>query len=183
MRLFIGIPLAPEVIEALDRIVHGLQAPGDELRWTSAASWHITLQFLGATTPVQADCIVAGLGGIQSPPVPVLLHGTGFFDRAGVYFAGVNISTELRKLQKEVVFATSQCGFIPEERPFHPHVTLARAKGDLRMDALKKLKARTNPEAEFPSFLATEFLLYEAFLGAGRSRYEVRARFPLTRKG
>jgi RNA 2',3'-cyclic 3'-phosphodiesterase len=182
MRLFVGIPLAPEVIEALERIVHALQAPGDELRWTSSETWHITLQFLGATPPVQADCIVAGLGRIQSPPVPVLLHETGFFDRAGVYFAGVNVSPELQQLQKEVVVSTSQCGFTPEDRPFHPHVTLARAKGDCRLKALKKLKGRTNQKAEFPSFVASEFLLYEAFLGAGGSRYEVRARFPLRDK-
>ncbi len=183
MRLFIGIPLAREVIEALERIVRAQQARSDELRWTSSATWHITLQFLGATTPVQADCIVAGLGRIQSPPVPVLLDGTGFFDQAGVYFAGVDVSAELRQLQKEIVSSTSQCGFIPEDRPFHPHVTLARVKGDHRRNALKKLKMRTNPEENFPPFLATEFLLYEAFLGAGGSRYEVRARFPLRDKG
>lgn len=179
MRLFIGIPLAPGVIEALDRMVRGLQTPGDGLRWTLAATWHITLQFLGATTPSQVDCLMAGLARIESTPVPVVLDGTGFFDRAGVYFAGINVSTELRQLQKQVVSATSPCGFTAEERPCHPHVTLARAKGDDRASTLKRLQAKTNHQVEFPSFMATEFVLYEAFLGTERSRYEVRARFPL----
>jgi 2'-5' RNA ligase len=179
MRLFIGIPLAPEVIDALERIVQSLQSPGDGLRWTSAESWHITLQFLGETPAEQYSCTLARLGEIRSPQVPVWLDGTGFFDRAAVFFAGVNVSTELRQLQKEVVAATSQCGFVAEDRPFNPHVTLARAKGDNRMHALRRLNIRTNMKAEFPAFTATEFLLYEAHLGGGGSRYEARGIFPL----
>jgi len=179
MRLFIGIPLAPEVIDALQDITASLRSTSDGLRWSAAESWHITLQFLGETPPERYDCALARLREIRSPQVPVWLDGIGFFDRAGVFFAGVNVSPELRLLQKQVITATAQCGFIPEERPFHPHVTLARAKGDNRGQALRRLKARIDPKAAFPRIVATEFLLYEAFLGAGGSRYEVRGRFPL----
>lgn len=180
MRLFIGIPLALDAIDALERITTRLRTAGDGLRWTSDESWHITLQFLGNTTSEQYDCTVTRLGEIRSPKVPVWLDGTGFFDRAGVFFAGVNVSPEMRLLQKQVVAATAQCGFVPEDRPFHPHVTLARAKGDNRGQALRRLKTRTDPKAVFPRFLAAEFLLYEAFLGTGGSRYEVRGRFALS---
>lgn len=179
MRLFIGIPLAPEGIDALARTVQRLQSPGDGLRWTSAETWHITLQFLGETPAQQFGCVMGRLGEIRSPQVPVRLEGTGLFDRAGVFFAGVKVSPELRLLQRQVIAATSQCGFVPEDRPFHPHVTLARAKGDNRMQALRKLKTRAGANAQFPAFTATEFLLYEAFLGPGGSRYEVHGRFPL----
>lgn len=179
MRLFIGIPLAPEVIDALTRTVDRLRSPGDGLRWTTPQTWHITLQFLGETPTQQFDCAMQRLGEIQAPHVPVLLDGTGVFDRAGVFFAGVKVSPELRHLQKQVVVATSHCGFVSEDRPYHPHVTLARAKGDKRMQALRKLKTKAEASAQFPPFTATEFLLYEAFLGSGGSRYEVRSRFPL----
>ena len=114
-----------------------------------------------------------------SPEVPVQLNGTGFFDRAGVFFAGVSVSAEMVELEKQVLAATAKCGFVAEDRPFHPHVTLARAKGDNRMPALRRLKQRAKKSVGFPAFTATEFLLYEAFLGAGGSRYEVRERFPL----
>lgn len=180
MRLFIGIPLAPEVIDALTRTVDRLQSPGDGLRWTTAETWHITLQFLGETSAQQFGCVMGRLGEIRSPQVPVWFDGTGFFDRTGVFFAGVKVSPELRLLQGQVVTATAQCGFVPEDRQFHPHVTLARAKGDGRTQALRKLKTKAAADAQFPAFSATEFLLYEAFLGTGGSRYEVRGRFPLT---
>lgn len=178
MRLFIGIPLATEVIDALDRIAHSLRSPDDRLRWASSESWHITLQFLGETAPEKYDCAWARLREIRSAHVPIWLEGTGIFDRAGVFFADVKVLPELRQLQKQVVAATARCGFAPEDRPYHPHVTLARAKADGR-DSLRKLRARANPKSPFPRFMASEFLLYEAFLGPGGSRYEVRERFPL----
>jgi 2'-5' RNA ligase len=82
-------------------------------------------------------------------------------------------------LEKRVLAATSLCGFAAEDRPFHPHVTLARAKGDNRKNALRQLKQRVTENVGFPAFVATEFRLYEAFLGAGGSRHEIRGLFPL----
>ena len=36
MRLFIGIPLAQEVIDALERLARSLRSDGDGLRWSFA---------------------------------------------------------------------------------------------------------------------------------------------------
>jgi RNA 2',3'-cyclic 3'-phosphodiesterase len=179
MRLFVGIPLASEVIEALEALSRSLQSSGDNLRWSSPETWHITLQFLGESSAEKYGCIVQRLGGIRSSFFPVWLSGTGLFDRAGVFWAGVNVSPELRLLEKHVTAATSQCGFAAEDRPYHPHVTLARAKGDDRIRALRKLHARVKQDVEFPPFTAKEFLLYESFLGSGGPRHQVRERFPL----
>jgi 2'-5' RNA ligase len=179
MRLFIGIPLASEVIEALQKFSRTVRSSGDGLRWSSSESWHITLQFLGETSEEKSSCVVQRLRDLQSPAVPVLIDGTGLFERAGVFFAGVGVSAEMLGLQKRVLAATAQCGFVGEDRAFHPHVTLARAKGDNRMNGLRRLKQRVKENVRFPTFVATEFLLYEAFLGAGGSRYEVRGRFSL----
>ena len=179
MRLFIGIPLSLEVIDVLKHLSSSLQSANDNLRWSSPETWHITLQFLGETPIEKYNCVVPRLAEIRSPAVPVLMGETGFFDRAGVFFAGVNVSPELRRLQKLVADATSQCGFVTEDRPYHPHVTLARAKGDDRMDALRRLKKRVGTSPDFPTFTAPEFLLYESFLGSAGARHEVRQRFPL----
>lgn len=179
MRLFIAIPLTPEVIDTLERLSHSLRSVGDNLRWSSPETWHLTLQFLGETSVERYGCIVPRLGAIRSPAIPVSLEATGFFDRAGVFFAGIDVSPELRQLERQVVAATSACGIVAEDRPYHPHVTLARAKGDAGFRALRKLKDRVKPNANFPSFTAREFLLYESFLGSDGARHEVRERFPL----
>jgi RNA 2',3'-cyclic 3'-phosphodiesterase len=177
MRLFVGIPLAAEVIEELSAVSMRLQTSEDGLRWSAAESWHITLQFLG-NTPVY-ECIVAGLKELRSPPVPVRLEGLGFFERAGVFFAGVRLTPELGVLQQCVTAATGLCGFVPETRPYHPHITLARSKSK-GVKALRALKSKIHREPRFSGFVADEFVLYESVPGAKGSHYEARERFPLS---
>ncbi|WP_348263772.1 RNA 2',3'-cyclic phosphodiesterase [Telmatobacter sp. DSM 110680] len=179
MRLFIGIPLSPEVVDALAGLSQSLRSTEDGFRWSSPQSWHITLQFLGETSETTYACLLAHLKEVSSPEFQVHIDGTGFFDRAGIFFAGVSDSPELAQLQKQIVAATVQCGFVAEDRPFHPHITLARAKGGARTRVLRQLKTKIKGNERFPAFTAREFLLYEAFLGSGGSRYEIRERFPL----
>jgi 2'-5' RNA ligase len=176
MRLFIGIPLAEAVARELAALTERLRFPGDGLRWPEAAGWHITLEFLGKTSEEQYGCVVAGLRPIRMAPFVIQLESPGFFDRVGVFFAGVRLSPELMRLQQKVTAATGPCGFVPEERPYHPHITLARSKG---RQGFRDLKARVRGKTDFSNFVAREFLLYESIPGPGGSRYEVRERFAL----
>ncbi|MGD0940635.1 MAG: RNA 2',3'-cyclic phosphodiesterase [Terracidiphilus sp.] len=179
MRLFVGIPLATAVIEGLAKVSSRLRSGGDGLRWTARESWHITLQFLGNTGSEQYECVVARLRELHLRPVPIGLDGLGFFDRTGVFFAGVKVSPELESLQMRVTEATALCGFVSETRPYQPHITLARSKDRGRQHGVDELKARIRRPAKLSSFVAGEFLLYESFLGAGEPRYEILERFAL----
>jgi len=177
MRLFIGIPLAPAVVAELAALRRRLERPGDNLRWSAPESWHITLQFLGATSPAQFDCLLAGLGIIRSTPIPIQLESPGFFRRAGVFHVGVRTTPELLALHRAVHTATTPCGFEPEDRPYSPHITLARNRG--REDGIRALQPRLGAAPQLPSFTASEFLLYESHLSPHGSQYGVRARFQL----
>jgi 2'-5' RNA ligase len=177
MRLFIGIPLAVGVAEELAALAERLKSPSDGLRWSASAGWHITLQFLGKTSMEQYACLVPGLRQIRFSPFTIQLEPPGFFDRAGVFFAGVGLSPQLIRLQELVVAATGLCGFVPEDRPYHPHITLARTKGG--RSALAALKPRIGDVKSFSGFTAREFLIYESFPGPGGSRYEKRDHFVL----
>jgi len=179
MRLFIGIPLATEVIDALEALSQRLRTADDGFRWNALQSWHITLQFLGETSDTTCACLLERLKEISLPAFSVRMDGTGFFDRAGVFFVRVGDSTELSHLQKQVATATAQCGFVAEDRAVHPHITLARAKGAARAHVIRRLQNKITRNEEFPASTAKEFLLYQAFLGPGGSRYEVRERFQL----
>jgi 2'-5' RNA ligase len=180
MRLFVGIPLAASVIDELSATTLRLRPVGGGLRWAAPETWHITLQFLGNSSPEQCQCIVGSLKKLHLPPVPIRLEELGFFDHAGVLFAGVKVSPELLLLQQHVIAATALCGFASEARPYQPHITLARSKSRGRQHGVDELKARIRRPSSFTSFVAHEFLLYESFLGAGSSRYEIRERFALT---
>ena len=177
MRLFIGIPLAAAVIDELRAASARLRSGSDGLRWTAPESWHITLQFLGNTSAEQCACVVTNLRALHSPSVPINLEALDCFDRAGILFAGIRLTPELLLLQERVTAATQPCGFVPEVRPFQPHITLARAKG--QKSGLRELKAKIRRQPDFTRFVAPEFLLYESFLSTAGARYEIRERFPL----
>ncbi len=181
MRLFVGIPISSVLAAELSQIVSSLQTAEDGLRWSASASWHITLQFLGQTRAEQYACVIERLKEVTSPPVPVRPAALGFFDRAGVFFAGVDRTPGLLSLQQAINQRLSHCGFIPETRPYHPHITLARskAKGAARMREMHALDLRVRRLQTLTQFLCGEFALYESVATAGGSRYEIRERFPL----
>jgi RNA 2',3'-cyclic 3'-phosphodiesterase len=179
MRLFVGIPLNPAVVQELSAVAEQLRSINDGLRWSAPESWHITLQFLGNTSQAKYDCVTRLLGDVRAARLPVWLEELGFFDRAGVFFAGVQLTPELTGLQRLVVAANEKCGFVPETRPYHPHITLARSKRAMQGHGLRELRSRLSGQPKFSDFVAEEFLLYESVLERSGARYEVRERFPL----
>jgi 2'-5' RNA ligase len=179
MRLFVGIPLAASVIEQLEKVSMRHRVEGDGLRWSTRESWHITLQFLGSTSQTQYECIVARLRELHSAPVPIELEELGFFDRAGIFFAGVALTPELLALQQQVMATTTPCGFVPEDRPYRPHITLARSKGRRNAVRLDALKGKIRHQPKFSRFVAEEFFLYESLTRPTGSEYETRERFRL----
>jgi RNA 2',3'-cyclic 3'-phosphodiesterase len=166
MRLFVALPLGSSTCDEIAHVSERLKSRGAGFRWTAREAWHITLQFLGNATPDRLADLVAHLG-------------LGLFDRAGVVFIEVELSPELLALQTKIVQATRCCGFQPEERPYHPHITLARAKSKPHRHEKQALETAVQPAVHFSGSVATEFLLYESFLGPGGSRYEIRGQFPL----
>jgi 2'-5' RNA ligase len=177
MRLFVGLPLSSEVLNELSEAVARLKTPHDGLRWTAANTWHITLRFLGNTSQQHCDCVLQQLAQVGVRQFEVRLGTFGSFDRAGVFFVDAVSTPELFSLAQQVTAATAKCGFAAEARPYHPHITLARAKSGGRL--LAALQDRAKRHAPFPRFTATEFLLYESHTLPEGARYEVRGRFPL----
>jgi RNA 2',3'-cyclic 3'-phosphodiesterase len=180
MRLFIGIPLAVAVARELSAISSRLRSGGDGLRWASPESWHVTLQFLGSTSPDQYLCVIDRLRDLRSPPISIHLDSLGFFDRAGVFFAGVRLTPELSALQQQVIAATAPCGFPAEFRDYHPHITLARSKGKEGRHGIQHLKTKVERQPTFAAIKARKFLLYESLTRPSGPHYEIRERFPLT---
>ena len=177
MRLFLAIPLPTALTNQLSAISLRYQSANDGLRWSAPESWHITLQFLGSVEQEQHDCINTRLRTLHHPPVPVELNSLGFFDRTGIFFAGALLTPELLSLQQQVTATTAPCGFIPETRPYHPHITLARSKNKTGARTLHAIKAGIHRQPVFTPFTAHEFVLYESLPTPSGSRYEIREHF------
>lgn len=180
MRLFIGIPVSAGTADDLAAVVNQLRFPAapDSLRWSARESWHITLQFLGSTKPGQYGCITTRLRELRYPPVRIELGSLGIFDRAGVLYVEVRVTPELTALQQAVAASTSPCGFTLEDRPYHPHITLARRKGKGGRE-LRNLKLHMQQQPRLAAFTADSFILYESISTPDGSRYDVRERLQL----
>ena len=152
IRAFIAVELPESLREAITKIQDALKgalsgsgvrtdAKNSDMRlqWVRAESLHLTLKFLGDIEPEQVEVLRAALSeaiaGIA--PFSVELEGIGGFPdtRAPrVVWAGVRPGGQppLMRLASAVETALVLCGFPPEEKPFSPHLTLARVKGRSR---------------------------------------------------
>lgn len=177
-RLFTGIAVdAGEVPKLVER-VDGLRAAHPDLRWSERGGWHVTLQFYGMVDAAREEQLREQLRGVDANPVEVVLRGFGTFERACVLWAGVDLTESLETLQRRVVAVGEVCGFVGEDRPYHPHVTVARRKGRGGRWDLKK-GWEMDAGLEFGVVRAREFVLYESIAGPGGSRYEVMDRYAL----
>jgi 2'-5' RNA ligase len=185
MRLFIGIPLPASASHEIAALltharsrVHGQQS--EQLRWSAPEACHVTLQFLGSATAEQYTCVVARLRDVNHEPVPIELSGVGTFERTGVFFAGVQLSPELVSLQQAITAATQPCGFQAEDRPYRPHVTLARRRRNASSREWRSATSDPHPPLRC-SFTADRFVLYESMPSPEGSRYIPREQFGLGR--
>jgi 2'-5' RNA ligase len=180
MRLFVAIPISEETTRELAAAVERMRrSPGaEELRWSPPESWHITLQFLGTAGSEEYACVVQRLRGLRASQMKIVPEKIEAFGRVGILHAAVKAAPELLQLEKRVTTATAACDFAREDRPYRPHITLARRRGHGGRDAISSTAQKNRELGAFTGFTATEFALYESFLG-GAARYEIRERFPL----
>lgn len=182
--MFVGIPLPTDSAAWLTHAVRRLPLHEEEFRRSRRESWHITLQFLGNVVATQYECLVSRLSDVAFDEARIRIAGIGWIG-AGILAAEIESFPELAQLARNVVEATKPCGFQPEERPWRPHVTLARRKRNVRGSRASLLHIQKLLEGPAPNSesVAHEFFLYESFTDPEGSRYEIRARFPSENSG
>ena len=175
MRLFLAVTLTDEaraaIRAALPSGVPGRAVPPD--------SWHLTLRFLGETTPERAAPLADELRSADlGSRFEIELGGLGAFpraSRAAVLWVGIGAGRErLEALAATVEQAARRAGFPAEERPFSAHLTVGRIRPPENVTAL--LPRWTAPPISMP---VDEVVLYRSHLGGGPARYEALERFPL----
>lgn len=132
VRLFVAVPVPSEIKLAVNDWMAEIQPHIPFRKWVHHEDLHITLQFLGDTLPDRVSLITHALQEISalSNPLWLRVETLGLFGRPthpSVLWARVGGDlTGLHSLQQRVAGALTPLGFTPEERTFHPHLTLAR---------------------------------------------------------
>jgi 2'-5' RNA ligase len=142
MRTFIAIPLPQECRLMLDELQQRLRSFRADVRWVAVPSIHLTMKFLGEVDPAIIPSLTESLErAIRSRnPFVLKLRGLGCFPHLRnprVIWCGVEGDTEaLTQLQQQVEEACEAYGFPPENRAFHPHLTLGRVNGKSNLQPL-----------------------------------------------
>ena len=167
MRLFLGLPIPPELAQALTRLTRAIELPKG--RWIGPENIHLTLVFLGEVDGPTLPRIEHELSELHFAPFQLKLTGLNAFPRGGVLFAEVEPARPLLHLQAKVAAGMARCGFDQEDRPYQPHITLARFRGSLRLSK----KQHALPTSLQSSFSADTVNLYRSNLTPTGSHYEI----------
>jgi 2'-5' RNA ligase len=146
VRAFVALETPPEIQQALHQISADLKAKlkGLPLRWVAVENIHLTLKFLGDiwedNIKAISDLLLAKTKSV--PTFEIELGGLGVFPnprKPTVIWVGVAAPEILTDLQKLLETELSQLGLPAEQRPFSPHLTLARVRREARTADLQRI--------------------------------------------
>ena len=177
VRVFCAVELTSEVrARAASHAAHLRDhVPEARASFPRAENLHLTLKFLGEIAPSRIEALsnAASRAAQDVQPFNLTIEGAGAFPPRGiprVLWLGIKDSSgELARLQSRLEDECSTEGFAREERPFHPHLTLARIRATQGARELARLHQETGFAAiEFP---VTDLVVMRSELGPGGSRY------------
>jgi len=147
VRSFIAIELPKETKRELARLQERLKRVCGycPAKWVAAESMHLTLNFLGDVPLVKLDDIKRAVAQatVGTEAFEFTLANLGAFpdlERPHVVLVGLGGDIErLLKIQKHLDQLLAGLGFDPENRPFSPHMTLARVRDEASAADKKRL--------------------------------------------
>lgn len=134
IRLFLAVELSFNLRENLSALQQQLKATLPPINWVRPESIHLTLKFLGYVEPSFVSQLLSALEhiGEKCAPFSIDVQGLGVFPQVKhprILWVGLTGNTQaLHELIFEIEAALEPLGFSPEEKPYHPHLTLARIK-------------------------------------------------------
>lgn len=191
IRAFIAIKLPEGVQQQLDLLEKQMQEQAGEagqriVRWVPAANMHLTLKFLGEVSAANLQALDGMLRGeaLRYQPFEMTVGQLGAFPnlrRPRVIWAGTQAPETLNQLQKAIDAGTRQLGYLEEERPFSPHLTLGRISQNARpadvallAEALSKINV-----GELGRFTVERFHLFRSELQPTGAIYTILFTYPL----
>ncbi len=176
IRSFVAVSLPVEVRARLEQYGKELKSLGLYGSFPKAESFHLTLKFLGNIPEQKVDAIGAALERAVTGIAPFQLEvrGLGAFPNpssARVVWIGFEQSEPLSLLQARVEKALEDLEFPPEDRPFRPHLTLARLKSKENLKALQTYLREAEPLVTAGTVPVDEVVLFKSDLRPGGARY------------
>ena len=185
MRLFIAFDIDENIRDNLQPARNFFSGCATCLKTVSAENCHVTVRFLGECGVGQSDDVRRGFSELRpgTGPVEYTAVGLGGFPniaRAAVLYCGIRSDMEkLRSIHGMIENFVRLLGFPPENRPFTPHVTLARIRKGMKITSRIIDFCRENADREFGKSTFNEIVLYSSSLTPRGSVYTRLSSVPL----
>lgn len=181
-RLFIAIELAAEVRRRITQHIDRLRAEIPDVRasWVREENLHLTVKFLGDTPAENAEALSQALrcAAAKVNPFDLIVAGSGIFPLRGkpnVLWIGISAADQsFTTLHRAIEDACEKAGFSRDNRPFHPHLTIARLRHPHGARELAGLHKEIGFDAL--SAKAKDVCLIRSELSSEGSRYTIIAR-------
>ena len=167
MRTFIALELPEQFMDELAGVARQLSASVSG-RFMRRETYHVTLAFLGE---IGEGEVRAALNAVDeacsgAPPVPLRATGLGRFGRPhdATLWLGLDPVLELTGLADGVRERLRAHGVAFDEKPFRPHITLARRA---------RIPKGVLPELSFPlPATATQVTVFKSILDSSGATYK-----------
>jgi 2'-5' RNA ligase len=180
MRVFFAFDLTQSTKANLNKLIDELRSRdhGDRVRWVRVENLHVTLHFIGNVSPDSVPRLLHAVSQelVRERPIATQLTALHLFPsekRPHVIALGLESDESLKRLAEAVKRGVSAVGMPSDKRPFKPHLTLGRIRGnifpsirDMTFDGNAKIKVR-------------EVLLYQSELYPDGPLYRERGKIIL----
>ena len=169
IRSFLAIELPKPILKKIEEVQGDLRSTHADVRWVSPEKIHLTLKFFGNIEESRIDSIFKS---IEEPvrnilPFTIRVQGMGAFPQLKnprvIWVGLVNGSEILTSLQIQIETQLEKVGFQPEDRPFHPHLTLGRMKSSRGKEELAG-RMEKHKEEEFGDLRVERVVLFKSEL-------------------
>jgi 2'-5' RNA ligase len=182
MRQFLALALSDALRREVAALSERLAGSTSGWRFVPDSAVHLTLRFLGDVDEIRdrSSRDAWRVAAAESAAFSYRLEGLGVFPERGrprILWAGVaepGAGGGFSALAGRLELAARAAGFEPEERPFHPHWTLARALRNGRATPPRGVAFSPDVEAR-----VEVVSLFRSELGPTGARYTCLEQFPL----
>lgn len=137
-RVFLALCPGPDVAAALAQHAESWDWPAGAARYASA-DWHVTLHFMGQVARSRIDELRAGLA-VPMTPFELRFGEPALWPHGLAVLLPIATPPALAALHAQLGRAVRRLGLKTDERPYRPHLTLARHA------------ARAQPRGRWPAF-------------------------------
>jgi len=178
IRAFIAITLPPTLQQTIAEVRQLFQHLSLPWRWVTPDHLHLTLRFLGNVPEESVTSLYQAIAQAAQGQTafPLRAKALGCFPhptRPRVLWVGLDDPSQtLGRLNERLIAALTPLGFPSEDRPFHPHLTLARAQNRMSSGRLYPV-LQMYQNRDFGEFLVTQVHLIKSQLKRDRALHTI----------